>query len=68
MTPIFNGLQPSKMAVHPCTARSKSKNGVFQLAAGISSLESLTLDRQSLALAVYFVCLNQLIETHESAS
>jgi hypothetical protein len=34
-TPIFNGLQPSKMAVHPCTALSLSKNFVFQQAANI---------------------------------
>jgi hypothetical protein len=30
MTPIFNGLQPSKMTVHPCTVRRLSKNRVFQ--------------------------------------
>jgi hypothetical protein len=30
--PIFNGLQPLKMPVHPCTARSVSKNRVFQQA------------------------------------
>jgi len=29
---IFNGLQPSIMAVHPCTALSWSKNFVFQQA------------------------------------
>jgi hypothetical protein len=33
LTPIFNGLEPSKMAVHPCTAYSLSKNVVFQQAA-----------------------------------
>ena len=33
LTPIFNGLQPPKMAVHPCTGRSLSKNVVFQQAA-----------------------------------
>jgi len=33
LTPIFNGLAPSKMAVHPCTAYSLSKNVVFQQAA-----------------------------------
>jgi hypothetical protein len=33
LTPIFNGLKPAKMAVHPCTARSLSKNIVFQQAA-----------------------------------
>jgi hypothetical protein len=33
---IFNGLQPSKMAVHPCTARSLSKKGLFQQAAGLA--------------------------------
>jgi hypothetical protein len=33
MTHIFNGLQPPKMAVHPCTARSLLKNMVFQQAA-----------------------------------
>jgi len=27
---IFNGLRPSKMAAHPCTAHWASKNGVFQ--------------------------------------
>ena len=31
-TLIFNGLQPSKMPVRPCTARSLSKNKVFQQA------------------------------------
>ncbi len=30
MAPVFNGLQPSKMAVHPCTVRRLSKNRVFQ--------------------------------------
>jgi len=30
---IFNGSQPAKMTVHPCTVRSLSKNGVFQQAA-----------------------------------
>jgi hypothetical protein len=30
---IFNGLQPSKMAAHPCTARSRLKNSIFQQAA-----------------------------------
>jgi hypothetical protein len=30
---IFNGLQPSKMAAHPCTAFSLPKNIVFQQAA-----------------------------------
>ncbi|RLA33130.1 MAG: hypothetical protein DRR11_06300 [Gammaproteobacteria bacterium] len=34
LTPIFNGLQPPKMPVHPCTGRSLSKNVVFQQAAG----------------------------------
>jgi len=33
IAPIFNGLQPSKMTVHPCTVRSLSKNRVFQQAA-----------------------------------
>jgi hypothetical protein len=33
LTPIFNGLGPSKMAVHPCTAYNLSKNIVFQQAA-----------------------------------
>jgi hypothetical protein len=33
MTPIFNGMQPSKMAVHPCTARTLLKNNIFQQAA-----------------------------------
>jgi hypothetical protein len=33
ITPIFNGLQPSKMTVHPCTVRSLPKNRVFQQAA-----------------------------------
>jgi hypothetical protein len=33
MAPIFNGLQPTKMAEHPCTASSMPKNIVFQLAA-----------------------------------
>jgi hypothetical protein len=33
MSPIFNGLQPSKMTVHPCTVRRLSKNKVFQQAA-----------------------------------
>ena len=32
-TLIFNGLRPSKMTVHPCTARSWSKMRVFQQAA-----------------------------------
>jgi len=32
---IFNGLQPSKMTVHPCTVRSLLKNRVFQQAAGL---------------------------------
>jgi len=31
---IFNGLQPSKMSVHPCTVRSLLKNRVFQQTAG----------------------------------
>ena len=30
MALIFNGLQPSKMAARPCTARSLPKNRVFQ--------------------------------------
>lgn len=30
--PIFAGLRPSKMAVHPCTARSPAKNCVFRWA------------------------------------
>jgi hypothetical protein len=29
-SPIFNGVRPSKMAAHPCTALSLSKNFVFQ--------------------------------------
>jgi hypothetical protein len=33
MASIFNGFQPSKMTVRPCTARSLSKNRVFQQAA-----------------------------------
>jgi hypothetical protein len=33
MSLIFNGLQPSKMTVHPCAVHSLSKNGVFQQAA-----------------------------------
>ena len=40
-TPIFNGLQPSKMTVHPCTVHSLFKNCVFQLAAGILLLSVL---------------------------
>ena len=35
LTPIFNGLEPSKMAIHPCTAYSLSKNVVFQQAASL---------------------------------
>jgi hypothetical protein len=35
ITPIFNGLQPSKITVHPCTVRSLSKNRVFRQAASI---------------------------------
>jgi len=31
MTPIFNGLQPLKMAVHPCTALSLPDITVFLL-------------------------------------
>jgi hypothetical protein len=33
MTHIFDGLQPSKMPVHPCTGRSLPKYRVFQQAA-----------------------------------
>jgi hypothetical protein len=33
LTPIFNGLQPSKMAAHSCAAYSLLKNVVFQQAA-----------------------------------
>ena len=33
LTPIFIGLQPPKMAVHPCTGHSLSKNVVFRQAA-----------------------------------
>jgi len=32
---IFNGLQPSKMTVHPCTVSSLLKNRVFQQAASL---------------------------------
>jgi hypothetical protein len=35
MALIFNGLQPPRMAVLPCTVRSLPKNGVFEQAAGI---------------------------------
>ncbi|MCH8301212.1 MAG: hypothetical protein IH912_00545 [Proteobacteria bacterium] len=34
MAPIFYGLQPSKMAGHPCTASRLPKNKIFQQAAG----------------------------------
>ena len=30
--PIFDGLMPSKMAVHPCSVRSPTKNCVFRWA------------------------------------
>ena len=33
MAPILNGLQPFKMAVHPCTARRLLEIDVFQLPA-----------------------------------
>jgi hypothetical protein len=36
-TPIFNGLQPSKMAVRPCTANRSPKNSVFQQAASLAA-------------------------------
>jgi hypothetical protein len=34
MAPIFNDFQSSRMAAHPCTARSLPKNDVYQQAAG----------------------------------
>ncbi len=37
---IFNGLQPSKMTVPPCTVRNPPKNGVFQQAASGSLLRT----------------------------
>jgi hypothetical protein len=33
LAPTFNGSQPSKMSVHPCTGRSLPKNGGFPRAA-----------------------------------
>jgi len=33
ITHIFDGMQPSKMAAHPCAARSPLKNRGFQQAA-----------------------------------
>ena len=47
LTAIFNGLQPQKMAVHPCTGRSLSKNVVFQQAASPCYV-SHTIDRAAL--------------------
>jgi hypothetical protein len=47
LTPIFNGLQPPKMAVHPCTERSLSKNVVFQQAASPRHV-SRTIERAAL--------------------
>jgi hypothetical protein len=34
---IFSGLQPQKMATHPCAARRTLKNKVFQQAASVGS-------------------------------
>jgi hypothetical protein len=36
LAPVVNGLQPSKMSVHPCTGRSLPKNCVFQQFASLS--------------------------------
>jgi hypothetical protein len=41
MAHIFNGLQPLKMAAHPCAAPSLSKNRVFQQAAGRNIVPSV---------------------------
>ena len=55
ITPIFNGLQPSKMTVHPCTIRSLSKNRVFQPAARVlfstAAAEGAISDRARLCFA-----------------
>ena len=47
MSPIFKGLQPSKMTVHPCTVRKPSKNRVFQQPA--SYTEGLAMKLQGVA-------------------
>jgi hypothetical protein len=48
MAPIFNGFQPSKMAAHPCTARSMPKNIVFRHAASYDAAATTLATAQTI--------------------